>query len=577
MRIGIDTGGTFTDLVALGDDGALQILKVASTPEDPARALLDAVQKFVRGAEVVHSTTVATNALLQRRGGPTALVCTKGFEDLIELRRQARPQLYALHPVVPPPLVDVRVGLDERMDASGRAIKVPSAADLDAVVSAIIAVDGIRSVAVAFLHAHLNGTHERMIAEKLRVAGFAVSISSEVLPREREYERTSTTLIDAYLQPVVRPYLERLRAAIGDLQVMGSNGGTTGVDEAIRHSVRTVLSGPAAGVVGARAVAKAAKIENVVTLDMGGTSTDIALLTGASLELEWTEETELDGNPIQLPMLAVKTIGAGGGSIARIDSGGVLKVGPQSAGASPGPAAYDQGGTLPTLTDAHVVVGHLDALLDGTFALDRERSRAAIQTIAERDRSVEETADGMIRVADAMMARAVKAISVERGRDLREYTLMPFGGAGGLHACAVARELGMRRVFVPPSPGLLCAYGALAAEVQHEILHSVAKDEDLLARFSALEAEASRRLAKENIAADRMRFERVATLRYRGQSFELAVSAKDSAPSSSSASSQLSAAFERAHRVRYGYTLDAPVELVTLRVRGSASRCHHCE
>jgi N-methylhydantoinase A len=565
-RVGVDTGGTFTDLIAF-DGTSLRVAKRLSTPGDPAAAVLDGVSRVTeRAGEVVHSSTVATNALLTRAGGPTVLVATAGFEDLLELRRQARPKLYALHPVVEPPLVGEphRIGIDERMSADGTPLRAPAEAALRELREKIAAL-GAKSIAVCLLHAYANPAHERAVAEALAPLGLPISLSSEVLPLPREYERTSTTVADAYVRPVMAPYLERLERALkpARLRVMLSNGGAREAEAAARHPVRTLLSGPAAGVVGALAIARAAGVEDLITFDMGGTSTDVALVSGGRIAT--TEDAEVAGCPIQLPMLAVHTVGAGGGSIARVDEGGALKVGPQSAGADPGPAAYGRGGREPTVTDANLVLGRLDParFLGGEMRLDAAAARAVLAPLADRlGRSIEAAAEDVLAVADAVMARAVRRISVERGEDPARFTLVPFGGAGAMHACAVARELGISRVLVPPSPGLLCAYGALIADRIVERVETRLRDVGprldaalLDADFARLEAEA--RPLVEGTASEPC-LDRTVAMRYRGQSFELMVPA----------AGELVAAFHGAHRARFGYALDGdPVELVSLRLR----------
>jgi N-methylhydantoinase A len=528
VRIGIDSGGTFTDVVAV-DGGELRVLKLPSSRDEAWRPVIDGARAVAGDAgiegrnlaggpstmvegrnlaggpstivdELVHSTTVATNALLERRGGPALLVTTAGFEDVLELARQTRPELYALHPRLPAPLVDasLRLGLDERLAADGSVLRAPDAAALAALrdrVEHAVRTSGVRAIAVCLLHSYANGAHERLVAETLAPLGLPISLSSDVLPLMREYERTSTTVVDAYVKPVVAPYLARLgELAPGTtrVRVMQSSGGATSAAEAAARPVRTLLSGPAAGVIGAQAIARADRIGDVITFDMGGTSTDVALIVGG--EVAATDEAEVAGCALQLPMLAVHTVGAGGGSIVWRDGGGALKVGPESAGAEPGPAAYDRGGTRPTITDANVVLGRLPptGLLGGAMALSRARAHAVIAELAQvLGVSVERAAEDALAVAAAVMARAIKVISVERGHDPAGCTLLPFGGAGGLHACAVARELGMTRILVPPSPGLLCAYGALAADVVHEVVVTVART-----------LPAGARLAPETLAAD---------------------------------------------------------------------------
>jgi N-methylhydantoinase A len=575
MRVGVDTGGTFTDVVARSASG-LRVVKRLSTPRDPAEAVLDGVRRAAGDAqpvEVVHSSTVATNALLERRGGPTVLVTTAGFEDVLEIGRQARPSLYALHPVVPPPLVDAphRLGVRERIAFDGSVLTPLEPAVLDELRARVAALAGtVRSVAVCLLHAYVNPAHERQVRDALAPLGLPVSLSSDVLPVIREYERTATTVADAYVRPQMTPYLERLEQELrpARLRVMQSNGGAMSANDAAARPVRTLLSGPAAGVVGALRVARAAGLENLVTFDMGGTSTDVALVIGGALEL--ADEGRVAGVPIQLPQLAIHTIGAGGGSIARRDAGGALKVGPQSAGADPGPAAYGRGGTSPTVTDANLVLGRLDPrnFLGGEMTLDPAAARAVISQLAgELGLSPERAAEDLIAVADAVMARAIKTISVERGHDPAELTLVPFGGAGGMHACAVARELGVEKVLIPPQPGLLCAYGALAADVVHDFVHTLLTPAgpSLKARALGLELDRLRARAEQALDADgvpphRRAWEAACTLRYRGQSFELAVPVE-------SDDDDLVAAFHQAHQARYGWALDREVELVTVRLR----------
>ena len=582
MRAGVDTGGTFTDLVAVDEGGALRVHKLASTADDPARAVLDGLARIAAGArvdEVVHGTTVATNALLTRTGGPTALVATRGFEDLLVVRRQARPRLYALEPRVPPPLVPaaLRYGLDERLGPDGQVLRAPDTAALDALAERLreaIDGDGVRSIAVALLHSYASDRHERLVAARLASLGVPLSLSSEVLPEHREYERTSTTVVDAYVAPPMRDYLGRLAGVLGEsLRVMQSSGGAASAEEARRHPVRTILSGPAAGVVGARAAARHARIEGgLVTFDMGGTSTDVALVDGER-ELELDSEGEVDGHPVRVSSLRVHTVGAGGGSIAWRDEGGALKVGPRSAGAQPGPASYGRGGGEATVTDAALVLGRLHAahFLGGAMRLDEGAALRAIETLARRlGLGASETAAGIARVATAVMARAIRVISVERGRDPRDFTLVPFGGAGGLFACDVAAELGMARCWVPPAPGLLCAYGALVADVtrDHAATRIVAvagplEAASLAGELAPLEAAAHAGLDAEGIPPARRALHRMCDLRYAGQSYELSIAL----PEPGAAPFDLAAAFHAEHARRYGFADRArPVERVALRV-----------
>jgi N-methylhydantoinase A len=574
MRVGVDSGGTFTDVVAVDDVGAVRVHKLPSRPAAPWEPVLDGARQLAGDAiaELSHSTTVATNALLERSGGPVALVTTAGFEDVLEIGRQARPRLYALHPVLPAPLVDaaLRFGIDERLAADGSVLRAPAEEAL-AGLRARIGAANVKAIAICLLHAYANDVHERAVAAALAPLGLPISRSSEVLPLPREYERTSTTAVDAYVKPVMAPYLERLHD-VGRVRVLASNGGAMSAADAAASPARTLLSGPAAGVVGALAVARACGVADAITLDMGGTSTDVALIAGGEVALD--DEANVAGCVLQLPMLAIHTVGAGGGSIASVDAGGALKVGPESAGAEPGPAAYDRGGTRPTVTDANLILGRLPAtgLLGGAMPLSLARAQAAMAPLAEQlGVAVEAAAEDVLAVAAAVMARAIKVVSVERGHDPAGFVLLPFGGAGGLHAYAVARELGMKRILVPPSPGLLCAYGALAADVAHDFVATLLRPcgaklspTDVAAQFLPLTQAAAHALEQSGVDPAARRLERAATLRYVGQSFALTVPLKRA---DGSAVEDLVAAFHEAHRARYGYALDRAVELVTLRLR----------
>ncbi|MCC6995805.1 MAG: hydantoinase/oxoprolinase family protein [Deltaproteobacteria bacterium] len=575
VRVGVDSGGTFTDVIAVGAAGGVTVLKLPSRPDAPEQAVLQGVSGVGGATEVVHSTTVATNALLERRGGPTVLVTTAGFEDVLVLGRQARAELYALAPEQPAPLVadGARLGLVERLGPGGVVWRELDEASLAKVLAAVLAA-APRSVAVVLLHAYADGAHERRVEAALRAAGYAgpVSLSSRVLPEHREYERTSTTVVDAYVAPVVGAYVARLdtglRATGARLSVMLSSGGVARAEDAAAVPARTALSGPAAGVVGARVVAARAGLGRILTFDMGGTSTDVALVDG---EVATTRDTVIGGAAIALPMVDVHTVGAGGGSLAALDGGGSLVVGPESAGAAPGPACYGRGGLRATVTDAHVVLGRLaGGLAGGAVALDEAAARAAVARLGEQlggGASPERVAAAIVAVADAVMARALRKISVERGRDPRDFTLVAFGGAGALHACALADELLIPRVLVPAGPGLLCAYGALAAPVQRDLARSLMQlvaagavlDVDTLTTsFDEMEAESSRALDAEAVAPELRQLTRLAELRYQGQSHEL------SGPATPG--TDLAAAFTAAHQARFGFTLPRAIELIALRV-----------
>jgi N-methylhydantoinase A len=574
IRLGVDVGGTFTDLVALVD-GNVVMAKVASTPRDQSSGVMRSVEASgVDPAAVValaHGTTVATNALLERRGVRTALVTTAGFRDVLEIGRQNRPSLYDLTEDRPPPLVprDLRFTVAERMGPGGPIVPLDPG-DLERVV-ADVGRAGVEAVAVCLLFSFLHPEHEAQVGAALRAAlpGVHVSLSSEVLPEFREYERFSTTAADAYLSPRLSAYLGALAGKVAAAGmphplVMQSSGGVTEIADAANRAASCVLSGPAGGVVGAAFVAQASGFSDFLTFDMGGTSTDVAPVIGGSLQI--TTEAVVAGVPIKNPMVDVHTVSAGGGSIAWVDDGGALRVGPHSAGADPGPAAYGCGGTEPTVTDANLWLGYLadGACLGGELVLKRELSDAALGAVAARTGlTVVETALGVVAVANAEMARALRVISVERGLDPREFALVAFGGAGPLHACALAEDLGMTRVLVPKASGVLSALGLAISDLQRDYVRPwlAALDptalkggggSDLDAAFGAMEARGREDLTGPD-------FRRRADLRYRGQSFELTVDAGDAG--------RLADAFHAAHERRYGYRMEEqPVELVNLRL-----------
>lgn len=565
-RLGVDVGGTFTDVVTVDDAGHLAIAKVPSTPRDQSSGVV-AGWDALRGAPAqvtvfAHGTTVATNALLERRGARTALVTTEGFRDLLEIGRQDRASLYDLTRHRPSPLAPraLRFVVRERMGPDG--VVVPLDADsLAAVVDAVAAAD-VEAIAVCLLFGFRHPRHERLVRDALeaRLPDVPCSLSSDVLPEFREYERMSTTVADAYLRPRLAAYLRRLagRSATAGLPtplVMQSSGGVADVETAALHPARFVLSGPAGGVVGASYVAGLSGYADVLTFDMGGTSTDVAPVVAGQVQL--TTEAVVAGVPLRLPMVDVHTVSAGGGSIAWVDEGGALRVGPRSAGAEPGPAAYGRGGQEPTVTDADLVLGALPdgARLGGDVLLSRERAERALARLGERlGLDARETALGVARVADTEMVRALRVISVERGLDPREFALVAFGGAGGLHACALADELGCRTVLVPRAAGVLSALGLAISDVRHDHVSPFlfADAGELEDAFATLEDAALNGLPGA-------RLERFADLRYAGQSFELTVPGRTP--------EELETAFHEAHRRRYGHRIDdEPVEVVNLRV-----------
>jgi N-methylhydantoinase A len=602
MRIAIDSGGTFTDCVFVRD-GKLQIIKVASRPDAPAEAIVEAVQLATAHAssknethDLVCGTTVGTNALLERRGGSVALITTAGFEDVLEIGRQARAKLYDLFLQKAEPLAPAsrRFGAKERLAADGSVVQVLKPTEIRRLLHHIKKIRP-DSVALCLLFSFRNPLHEKRIASTLRSGGYAVSVSHEILPEFREYERTSTTVINAYLVPIMSSYLRdttvqisalfsnRVQkksrkslppsSAISRVRIMQSNGGIISAEQAAREPVRTILSGPAGGVIGASHAAKLARLEKCISFDMGGTSTDVALLTG---ELRTTSEAIVAGLPVAVPMLEIHTVGAGGGSIARFDEGGALRVGPESAGAVPGPVCYGRG-MNPTVTDAHAVLGHLgDAgLLGGSFSLDIPRARAQMQKVLDRSaarfRTVEAFAQGIIAVANAVMEKAIRVISVERGHDPRDYTLIAFGGAGALHACDLGAVLEMRGVLIPVFPGGLSALGILQANVVKELSQTVLLPADELRKKSQqvqtlvkrLERQAQRVLAAEGFSRDKMRFQHSLDMRYLGQAYELNIPA-------GSVDHDVIAAFHRAHEMRYGYHHEnKQVEIVNVRCRAT--------
>ena len=563
--LAVDTGGTFTDFLLL-QHGRLRSLKLLSTPHDPAEAVLDGIRRLLSPGDaflLLHGSTVATNALLERKGARVVLVTNAGFEDVIEIGRQNRPQLYALVGHRPPPLVarEDRVGIAGRLGPRGEELEPLDPLELGTLLERL---RGARSVAICLLHSYADPAHETAVADALAGAEAPLSVSSRLLPEYREYERTSTTVVNAFVAPLVAGYLGRLARESGALatSVMGSSGGTLPVERAARMPVHTVLSGPAGGVVGALAWGARAGYPHVIGFDMGGTSTDVSLAPGRLLH---TRESEIAGLPVAIPVLDIHTVGAGGGSLARVDSGGALKVGPESAGADPGPVCYARGGTAVTVTDAHVWLGRLppEAFLGGEERLDRERVSAPLHALASAlGCGAEEAAEGVLEVADSAMERALRVISVERGFDPADFVLVAFGGAGGLHVAGLAARLGVQRALVPPDPGLLSAYGMLAAPLTREAARTVlartgsaGAPQALAQVLDELEAVARGELAAEGADPAGILTERWVDARYQGQSFELRVPA-----------ARWEESFHRAHESRFGYARPgAPLEAVTVR------------
>ena len=574
--IGVDVGGTFTDFFAFDDSTDRIVLhKVASTPSNPAQAVISGLRELSARHDIdlsaitrlSHGTTVATNALIQRRGGKVALVVTQGFRDLIEIGRQIRPHVFSLQEDYPAPLVprELRFEAPERITADGSAVKalVPEALP-----------------ALVFLFSFLNPAHEAMIRDALGAAypDMYLSISSEVQPEFREYERLSTTVLNAYLQPVIDRYLGEFAEGLAEaapnaaLGINQSAGGLMSVARARNLPIRTALSGPAAGVVGAIHMARLSGVPDVISLDMGGTSADVALIrdyTAGTAFNKWIE-----GYPARLASLDINAVGAGGGSIAWFDRDGLMKVGPQSAGAQPGPACYGRGGTDATVTDANLVLGRLSpkGLLGGDMALDEGLARNALAPLAERlGFPVERTAHGMLGIVVANMVRAIRAVSVERGHDPRAFALLPFGGAGPLHATDVARSLGIRRCLVPLAPGILCAQGLIVSDLRETFVRTAvtplsdARLADVIARVAELKAQADAWFDTEAVEKANRKIDIVLDARYVGQNFELAIALGDTSPLPHA--EELRQRFFAEHERAYGFHNPAdPIEIVNFRL-----------
>ena len=575
MRIGVDIGGTFTDFVVFDEtSGDFRTFKVLSTPHDPAQAVLSGLEELPGAVQpdIVHGSTVATNALLERKGARTALITTRGFRDILTIGRQIRSDIYDLFADRPEPLVPPERCLEitERVDHHGQILIPLNRDEIPALIGELHAQD-VESVAISLIFSFLHPEHEAWLAQSLRQAGFFVSPSSEILPEFREYERTSTTVINAYVSPIMDRYLARLERELpsADLRIMQSNGGSILAAQARTQAVRSILSGPAGGVVGAAHVAGAAGFSQIITFDMGGTSTDVSLYRS---EIQVTTEAQIGGLPIRIPVINIHTVGSGGGSIAYVDAGGALRVGPQSAGADPGPVCYGQGGRQPTVTDANLILGRLapDYFLGGRMSLDFEAAAQALTDLARQANLSAENLDlarraalGVIQVANAHMQRALRVISVERGYDPRDFVLVSFGGAGGLHACDLARGLGIRRVLIPRGASTLSAFGMLAADVVKDYVQTLMLPEDtsydaLARHLEPLADRGQREVAADGVPLSRITLHRELDMRYQGQSYELTVPL----------SPHFADVFHRAHHQVYGHSEPAaPVEVVNLRLR----------
>jgi len=587
-RIGFDVGGTFTDFTAINTaTGAATHFKTSSTPHDPSEAIETGLRHFVDEQKILaqdfefvgHGTTVATNMVIERRGVPTGLITTRGARDVLEIGRQTRPHLFDYKITKPEPLVERYVALEvtERLNADGAVLQPLNEAEV-AAAAARLREAGMQAVAICFLHAYRNPEHERRAAEIVRaeMPDAYISISSDVLPEFREFERFSTTVINAYVGPRMDRYLERFIARLEDVgfttapRTIHSNGGLMSIDTVRAFPVRTCLSGPAAGVVGAAKVALASGFGDIVTYDVGGTSTDVSLVRDG--RPAFTTSRLVADYPVRCPMLDINVIGAGGGSIAALDDAGALKVGPRSAGAFPGPVAYGKGGTEPTTTDANLVLGRLDAdtLLSGRMTVDKAAAREAIDRLIAKPLGLtpEEAALGILRIAVANMGRAIRAVSTEKGHRLSEFALFAFGGAGPLHAAAVASETGMKTVIIPAQPGTMCARGILLSDVGFDFVRTgvrtaAAKEwSDIAASFREMEAEGNDWLAGEGIPPEARSMTRVVDARYDGQNHEVQVLLPEGADHA-----EFVQGFLAAHRQEYGYDIEGrPIEIVNLRL-----------
>ncbi len=617
-RIGIDIGGTFTDILAMDERGNLLTLKVLSTPEDFSQGILQGIKGITSTPgpeqphsplplsslqEIIHGTTVATNAILEQKGARTGLITTKGFRDVLEIRRIRMPELYNLRWEKPKPLVErrLRMEVSERIDHQGTVITPLQLSDLERALERFRA-EGVTSIAVCLINAFLNPLHEQAIGKFLQehYPEALCSLSSQILPEIKEYERTSTTVINAYVRPVVSRYLDALERGLHrlgynkPLLIMQSNGGIMSAAVAREKPVQIIESGPAAGVIGAAAISRKCGYPNLITLDMGGTTAKASIIEGGALNR--SPEYEVGGGItlgsrlikgggylVRAPVIDISEVGAGGGSIAWIDKGGHLQVGPQSAGALPGPVCYNQGGDVPTLTDANLVLGYLNptSLVGGSLILNREKTEKIVERViaAPLSLSLLEAAYGIHLLANASMTRAVKAVSTERGRDPRDFALLAFGGNGPVHAVELARSLEMKRVIIPPFPGVFSAFGLLVSEVEHHQVQTYYRSlatldlTEINTLLSQLEAGLRKILAREGYSPEAMRIERSADLHYAGQSFELTVPL-DPGIVTGATLEKLRERFGEEHRKTYGHKSDhEPVEIVNLRLiaRGVSS------
>lgn len=574
IRIGVDTGGTFTDFV-IAIDGVLEAQKIPSTPDDPSRAILFGIQEYLGISSsplIIHGTTVATNSLLERKGGRIALITTKGFEDILFIGRQVRKDLYSLKGEQRRPLLPRTfcIGLEERTTAAGKIEKAVSSHDFKTTLNAIKAKN-VEAVAVSLVNSFANPLNERFIRDQLKAENILFSISSEILPEHREYERMVVTAVNAYLMPVISQYLKSLerKLPIPNLRIMQSNEGYISAKIAKAEPIRTALSGPAGGVVGAFHLGKSIGLKKMISFDMGGTSSDVCLIDG---KIQRTNESQIGDFPVRLPIIDIHTVGAGGGSIASVDSGGSLRVGPLSAGADPGPACYGKG-NVPTVTDANLVLGRLvpEFFLGGEMKLFPERSQRVLKNLATKiAKTLVETASGIIQIANANMEKAIRVISIERGYDPRDFALISFGGAGGMHAIEIASNLNIAKVIVPKNAGVLSALGLLLADSIKDYSKSILKSAELATpkelekQLYELQKKSFRDMKKEGFPPENIQMSPFLDLRYLGQSYEITLPFR---PTKSSHLSFLSD-FHKAHQRLYSYHHSGrPVEIVNIRLK----------
>jgi N-methylhydantoinase A len=613
FRVGVDIGGTFTDIVFLGADGQVLVKKVSSSVGDYAQAIIDGLKLVLAEADIAagsidqirHGTTVASNAILERKGALTGLIGSRGFRDVLEIRTLRMPRLYDLNWNKPPPLVEryLRITVDERVNSAGEIVQALDAADAEAAVQKLLD-QGVESIAVCLINSYANPANELIVkaAIEKRAPGLPYSISAEVLPEIREYERTSTTTINAYVKPVVATYLVKLQAELAEagvgaeLLLMQSNGGLTPAETAKRLPMNIIESGPAGGVVGARFLGEAAKLGDLITFDMGGTTAKASMVEAG--QYARADEFEVGGGilagsrlltgagyKLKTQAIDLAEVGAGGGSLVWIDAGGALQIGPESAGASPGPVCYDAGGDEPTVTDANLVLGYLNpaALAGGSVKLNSAKAKDVFdKKVAEPlGLSSEDAALGAHRVAASNMIRAIKSVSTERGRDPRSYALFAFGGNGPMFACGMAAELGIGKVIIPPAPGVFSAFGLLYADVEHHYSRTqrrLLRDSDpaeIGALWETLEDEGRAQLTRDGFPQERQTLRRTASMHYKGQTFELTVAAPEG-PINAEALEELAENFHQEHEIVYGHRAsdDEPVELVTVRLlaRGEPER-----